>query len=214
MRWMHRTALAVLLGLAAGTAAAQDAEGVEVIEVVDYEAEASEAPAEAAPADVWWGNRSISNGNYLKFEKFEPNCPGICDRCDENMICCDTGCPCEKCNYICDDCENCIIWDKIFFDLDKSDLRPEGIVECNKILEYMRLNPTVNVKVQGHTCDLAPDDYNIALGQRRADSVRQYLIDNGIAPHRIGTRTFGETTPWVGLEIRHLNRRAVVNAEK
>ncbi|MBI1318574.1 MAG: OmpA family protein [Candidatus Hydrogenedens sp.] len=224
MRWMPTLALVLLLGLgAAGLAAAQDeaaaeaapAEaadmGVEVIPMSEADMAMSE---EEAQQRVWWGNRSISKGNYIKFEKFVPDCPGICDRCDQNMICCDTGCPCEKCNYICDDCDNCMIWDKIFFDLDKSVLRSDGIAECEKILAYMNENPNVHVMIQGHTCDLAPDAYNVALGQRRANSVMHWLEEHGIPSYRMRTHTYGETTPWVGTEIRYLNRRAVVVVDK
>ncbi len=154
--------------------------------------------------DVWWGNRWISYGNYIKFDKVDARCAGPATA---DCIC--PGCVGADCPPPCDDIGP---WDKIFFDLDKSVLRPAGIVECEKILAFLNANPTKGVFIEGHTCDLAPDDYNIALGQRRANAVREWLISRGVNPARLQTRTYGETTPWVGLDSRELNRRAVVIA--
>jgi outer membrane protein OmpA-like peptidoglycan-associated protein len=174
-----------------------------------------EAPAPAGPSEdaqsVWWGNRSVSHDNHIPFEKINMD-QGICERCDENMICCDTGVKCPDCKYVCEDCDNCppMYFDKIFFDLDKSVLRPDGIAECQRVLEYLNAYPDKDILIEGHTCDLATDPYNVGLGQRRADSVKAWLIANGVSPSRIETRTYGETHPWKGLEERELNRRAVV----
>ena len=197
--------------------------------VLAYEPQeiASEDTAESADGQaqgVWWGNRSISYGNYIRFERLDLNagrgaeldidagCPGECKFCDENLVCCTTGCQCEKCEYICDDCDDCPggYFDKIFFDLDKSVLRPEGREECDRVLAYLEAHPEKDIVIEGHTCDLASDDYNVGLGQRRARSVEQYLIEHGVNSSRIQTATYGETLPWVGLEQRELNRRAVV----
>ncbi len=185
------------------------------LEVRDYEPEliAAEADeADDAAQGVWWGNRSHSYGNYLRFERIDTGCPGKCVYCDENKICCETGCVCEECQYICDDCDNCppMIFDKIFFDLDKDVLRPEGIEECEKVIRYMNAFPEIDVLIEGHCCDLASEPYNIDLGRRRAESVERYLVDREIDPGRISTQTFGETSPWVGVPQRELNRRAVV----
>jgi len=170
------------------------AEAVEQeVELAGAEA-APEAP-KGGPQNVWWGNRSIAFGNYIKFDKAAALTP------------CVHGCyePCGSCP----EC-NQIIFDKIFFDLDKAVLRPEGRVECDRVVAYMNALKDIDVIVQGHTCDLAPDAYNVALGQRRADAVKTYLLANGIDKSRVSTRTFGEAQPWVGLEQRELNRRAIV----
>jgi len=183
--------------------------------VEDYQPELESAePAETAVAqadtEVWWGNRAVSYRNYIPIEA--PDCAGDCTYCDKNMICCRTGCPCEHCQYICDDCSDCppATFDKIFFDLDKAVLRPDAIVECNKVLEYLRINPAKHVLIEGHCCDLASEVYNIDLGRRRAEAVRQYLIENGVSAERILIETYGESRPWVGVEQRNLNRRAIV----
>ena len=157
---------------------------------------APEAPAAPSNQDVWWGNRSIAFGNYIKFEKSDAVRQPCIHGCYE---------PCGSCP----ECRE-MIFDKIFFDLDKSVLRPEGREECDKIVTYMNTLKDVDVIIQGHCCDLATDQYNVGLGQRRADSVKRYLTEHGIDPARMTTRTYGECEPWKGITERALNRRAVV----
>ena len=218
MRSITRTliiAAAVLGGMSAvfaQDAAETPAEAPSVEAVTDYQADVSaDTQVAAAPEqEVWWGNRSVSYRNYIPIQA--PDCQGECKYCDKNMICCRTGCPCTTCEYICDDCHDCppAYFDKIFFDLDKAVLRPDGIVECNNVLEFLRMHPEKSVQIEGHCCDLASDPYNINLGQRRAEAVRAYLMQNGISADRITTQTYGERRPWVGVDQRELNRRAVV----
>jgi outer membrane protein OmpA-like peptidoglycan-associated protein len=197
--WM--TALGLALALSTGAeevVEAAPAEDTAMLEVVE--------PAESVtvtPIDVWWGNRSISHDNYIKFDKVDAHCA---DPATEDCIC--PGCVGADCPPPCAD----LTWDKIFFDLDKSMLRPASIVECQKILAYLNANPKKGVFIEGHCCDWATDQYNVGLGQRRANAVRQWLIEQGIAPERLQTKTFGETNPWVGNEQRELNRRAIVTA--
>lgn len=161
---------------------------------------------------VWWGNRSISHDNYIKFQPIGGDCIGICRYCNTDGICCQTGCPCVNCEYICDDCDNCppADFDKFFFDLDKAVLRPEGMAECEKVAAHLKANPAENVVIQGHTCDIDQDSYNMNLGLRRANAVRDCLISRGINPSRITTESYGESSPWVTPAQRELNRRAVV----
>ncbi len=189
---------------------AEDVDASE-LEVGTYEAEMLEGEPGIAP-DVWWGNRSVAYGNYMKFDRIDAACEGICKYCTKDMICCQTGCPCESCQYICDDCDDCppMVFDKIFFDLDKAVLRPEGVAECARIAGYLNAHPEFDAIIEGHTCDLATDQYNIDLGSRRAESVKQCLIEHGVNSSRLSTRTYGEEQPWVGVEQRQLNRRAVV----
>lgn len=190
------------LGLLAGSARAEDAPAEQPVA----------APVEAQPADpadaqlieqeksnqdVWWGNRSIGFGNYLKFDKSTAKREPCIHGCYE---------PCGTCP----ECRQPMIFDKIFFDLDKSVLRPAGREECDKVIAYMNAHPDISVDVQGHCCDLATEVYNVGLGQRRAASVKRYLIEHGIDAARIQTETFGERQPWQPVEHRELNRRAIV----
>lgn len=194
--------------VAAAGAAAQETEKP-ASEVRAYEAQTPEDEPSAAPG-IWWGNRSVSYGNYMRFERME--CQGICKYCTKDMICCETGCPCESCQYICDDCDNCppMVFDKIFFDLDSARLRPEGEAECVRIAEYLHEHVQFDVIIEGHTCDLASDQYNINLGRRRAESVKQCLLEQGVNSSRITTRSYGEEQPWMETGQRELNRRAIV----
>lgn len=176
-------------------AVAVDAPAAEVPE--DTAAMADEQPAAHSNQDVWWGNRSIAFGNYIKFDKSTAVRKPCIHGCYE---------PCGSCP----ECHEPMIFDKIFFDLDKSVLRPAGKEECERVIAYMNAHPEIDVIVQGHCCDLAPDAYNLALGQRRADSVKRYLVEHGISSSRIATRTYGEREPWQPVEHRELNRRAIV----
>ncbi len=213
--WLVGVLACLLLGFAAVGEGVEAAEEV-TLDVAEYEPEIleEEMAIVVTPADVWWGNRSIAYGNYIEFEKVD-GCQGICKYCDQNNICCDTGCPCESCQYICDDCDDCppSKWDKIFFDLDKAVLRPAGVIECDKILLYLRTFPEESVIIEGHCCDWASDAYNMDLGQRRAAAVATYLEDHGIDPSRMQMVTYGETLPWVPNDQRDLNRRAIVKPE-
>jgi peptidoglycan-associated lipoprotein len=74
-------------------------------------------------------------------------------------------------------------------------------------------NRNVFIEVQGHTDSLGTEDYNMKLGQERADAVRRYLSENGIPLHRISTISYGETRPLTenkGKKGRSTNRRVVI----
>ena len=214
MKSAIRNLVLVMVLLVGGFAMAQDA-AVEVVEVDVVEVETMDAAEMAAEQQqgVWWGNRSISNGNYLKFDKAPATeCPYGCPHCRGSKRCCEVGPDCKICDFANGPCFVCppMYFDKIFFDLDKAVLRPDGIIECDKIVKYLNVHSDVDVVIEGHTCDLAPTDYNIGLGNRRANSVKTYLQNHGIAASRMSTKTFGESTPWVGIPQRELNRRAIV----
>lgn len=61
--------------------------------------------------------------------------------------------------------------------------------------EYLRTNPEITVTVEGHCDDRGTSEYNIALGERRAESVKRYLGDLGIGTHRLNTVSYGEERP-------------------
>jgi outer membrane protein OmpA-like peptidoglycan-associated protein len=81
----------------------------------------------------------------------------------------------------------------IYFDFDKSFIRADARVELEKVYAYMTQNPNVKVDVRSHTDSRAPDDYNVALSDRRNKSTIKYLIDRGISPSRLTGRGYGET---------------------
>lgn len=84
---------------------------------------------------------------------------------------------------------------KFLFDFDKSILKPEGKTTLNPIIADLKAHAGDTIAISGHTCDIGADQYNMGLGQRRADAVKKYLVDNGIDASRISTVSLGETKP-------------------
>lgn len=83
----------------------------------------------------------------------------------------------------------------IYFDLDKSDLKPEARTILMAKLPLLRANMNVRIRIAGHTDDRGSDAYNVALGQRRAAAAKRFLVDQGIAADRIDVVSFGEDRP-------------------
>ncbi len=100
----------------------------------------------------------------------------------------------------------------VLFDFDKAVLKPEGKAETDKVVADLKQNQKDTVVLQGHTDSVGSDQYNMGLGQRRADAVKKYMVEQGIAPERINTKSFGEACPAVPNDTpanRKLNRRVV-----
>lgn len=98
----------------------------------------------------------------------------------------------------------------IFFDFDKAILRPESYPELDRLVKTMSERPSMRVEIDGHTCDIGEESYNMELSQRRARAVRDYLVSKGIDSSRIDMKYFGETRPAVpntSKENRRQNRR-------
>ena len=83
----------------------------------------------------------------------------------------------------------------IYFDFDKYAIKPEGRDALKRNADWLQQNPGAKVVVEGNCDDRGTNEYNMALGQRRADSAAKYLMDLGIAKDRIGTVSFGEEKP-------------------
>ncbi|WP_299184355.1 OmpA family protein [uncultured Aquimarina sp.] len=82
----------------------------------------------------------------------------------------------------------------IYFDLDKSFIRNDAAIELNKIVLLMTQYPNMVIKIESHTDSRSPDDYNLALSDRRAKSTREYIISQGINSSRIESAIgYGET---------------------
>jgi peptidoglycan-associated lipoprotein len=84
---------------------------------------------------------------------------------------------------------------KVFFDFDKSDLRPDQRAVLDAKLPILRANPGVRIRIEGNADERGSDEYNQALGMRRAQIARQYLIDHGIDAGRIDISSNGEEKP-------------------
>ncbi len=84
---------------------------------------------------------------------------------------------------------------KIYFDFDKSDLRDDQRAILDAKLPVLRANPGVRIRVEGNADERGSDEYNMALGMRRAQIARKYLVDHGIDASRIDISSNGEEKP-------------------
>jgi len=83
----------------------------------------------------------------------------------------------------------------IYFDFDKSNLGPEAQETLKKKASFLRNNPSFSLFIAGNCDNRGTEEYNLALGERRADSAKQYLIALGISGDRIKTISYGELRP-------------------
>ncbi len=81
----------------------------------------------------------------------------------------------------------------IYFDLDKSFIRPDAAIELAKIVEVMKANPTIRVDVRSHTDSRQTHKYNEALSDRRAKATVAWMVKEGIAKERLTGKGYGET---------------------
>ncbi|MCL7975272.1 MAG: OmpA family protein, partial [marine benthic group bacterium] len=96
------------------------------------------------------------------------------------------------------------------FDFDSDALTAEGRATVEEVAATLASLPGVRVEIAGHTDSVGEDDFNMDLSQRRAESVRNYLVELGLARDRFDTTGFGETRPIADNETeegRHRNRR-------
>lgn len=106
-----------------------------------------------------------------------------------------------------------VLPNEVLFDFDKSVLKPQGMAAIDSLISEIRAHTLDHLVIEGHTCDLGSHDYNMDLSQRRANSVRAYMIEQGIDGSRITTEAYGETRPAApntSEANRKLNRRAVI----
>ena len=99
----------------------------------------------------------------------------------------------------------------INFEYDKFGLTKEGRDILKKNAEWLLANKNVDVQVEGHCDSRGTEQYNLALGQKRADMVRSYLVDLGVPSKRLATLSYGEEKPLDAAESEDawsLNRRA------
>ncbi|MFP4207149.1 MAG: OmpA family protein [Wenzhouxiangella sp.] len=100
----------------------------------------------------------------------------------------------------------------VTFELDSADLKAEAVAELNEAAALLNLHDElVRIEVAGHTCDLGPETYNQGLSERRAQAVRDYLVnEGGVDADRLVVRGYGEDRPKVAnssTENRQRNRR-------
>lgn len=83
----------------------------------------------------------------------------------------------------------------VHFDYDQSDLRAEDKAILDAKIPILQANTGVTIRISGHTDERGSDEYNLALGQRRAAAAKGYLVQHGIADARIETISYGEERP-------------------
>ncbi|MCD6327080.1 peptidoglycan-associated lipoprotein Pal [bacterium] len=88
----------------------------------------------------------------------------------------------------------------IRFDFDQANLKPKSREVLNKIAFSMFDYPELTLVIEGHCDERGSNEYNLALGERRARAAKDYLIQMGVEPHRIDAISFGEEKP---LDTRH-----------
>lgn len=102
--------------------------------------------------------------------------------------------------------------DRVFFGFDKSNLSAEAVKVLKVQAEYLKANPEKQIVIEGHTDDRGTREYNLALGERRAVAVKNYLISRGVDADRIRVISYGKERPaMVGANEAawSQNRRAV-----
>jgi outer membrane protein OmpA-like peptidoglycan-associated protein len=105
------------------------------------------------------------------------------------------------------------VFEDVHFDFDRYSLRPEATRILDEAIKALQENPELRLEVEGHTCNIGTAEYNLALGERRATAVRDYLSQRGIGADRLRTVSYGEERPKhdnAREETRRLNRRAAM----
>ena len=107
----------------------------------------------------------------------------------------------------------------VFFAFDRSELGPDARDVLQRNSEWIKQNPAVTVEIEGHADNRGTNEYNLALGARRAQAVKDYLVTLGNAPDRLSTISYGEELTVCGVDTEECwgkNRRAhfVVRARK
>ena len=104
-------------------------------------------------------------------------------------------------------------FEDVHFEFDRFTLRQDALSVLDGAVKAMQANPALQLEIEGHTCNIGTPEYNLALGDRRARAVRDYLVSRGIAGERLRTVSYGEERPKHDNsreETRRLNRRAAL----
>ena len=87
------------------------------------------------------------------------------------------------------------VGDRIYFDLDSYEVRPDAYPRLDAQVAWLQRYPSVTVRIEGNADERGTREYNLALGARRAESVRSYLVSRGISAARIDTISYGKERP-------------------
>jgi peptidoglycan-associated lipoprotein len=104
------------------------------------------------------------------------------------------------------------VGDRVFFGYDQVDLSAEARATLDRQAQWLKQYANVSATIEGHADERGTREYNLALGDRRATAVKNYLVAQGISPGRLGTLSYGKERPAVGAsgdQAWAQNRRAV-----
>jgi len=87
------------------------------------------------------------------------------------------------------------VGDRVFFDYNKSSLRADAKATLDKQIAWLKTYPAYAITVEGHADERGTREYNLALGERRANSVKKYLAEKGIPAARVKTISYGKERP-------------------
>lgn len=85
----------------------------------------------------------------------------------------------------------------VYFDFDRAVLREDAKQTLAQNIRWLKANPRVRVQIQGHSDERGTNEYNLALGELRAKTVRDYLVAGGVNPKQISIISYGEERPFV-----------------
>ena len=108
------------------------------------------------------------------------------------------------------------VGDRIFFNTDSSAIRPDAAATLNKQAQWLQKYPNVSVTIEGHADERGTREYNLALGERRANAAKTYLVNLGVDSSRLRTVSYGKERPAVLGSTESAwaqNRRAVTVVE-
>lgn len=89
------------------------------------------------------------------------------------------------------------VGDRVFFEFDKTDLKPEARQQLTAWVAFLKKYPQDNLTVEGHADERGTREYNLALGERRANSVKEFLVAQGVQASRLKTISYGKERPAV-----------------
>jgi peptidoglycan-associated lipoprotein len=104
------------------------------------------------------------------------------------------------------------VGDRVFFESDQTDLSPQAVATLDKQIQWLQTYPRYQFTIEGHADERGTREYNIALGARRAQSVKTYMTSHGIDPSRMRTISYGKERPVAvcnDISCWSQNRRAV-----
>jgi outer membrane protein OmpA-like peptidoglycan-associated protein len=123
-----------------------------------------------------------------------PECPEAIDQCPDQPANTADGCP-QKYKNVVVTKTKIELRQTVFFDTNKTTIKRESFDLLDEVAQALKDNPSIHVRIEGHTDSRGSDRRNLRLSQGRAGSVRDYLIRRGISPDRMVSEGYGERVP-------------------